>query len=103
MKPERTILMGTYEPEKLLSLWTSEQIDVEMAMGYDLQNAVKLHNAQTAISVTLRQLQARIHTLETNVQTHQTAIKRFQTLIDGLLTQTGMKSKKVEKEPPKKR
>lgn len=94
--------MGTHEPEKLLSLWASKQIDVEMAIGHDLQNAVKLHKSQTAISVALRQLQTRIHALETNIQTHQTAIERFQTLIDGLLTRTGMKPTKVKKESPKK-
>jgi hypothetical protein len=95
--------MGTHEPEKLWSLWATEQIDIEMAMGYDLQNAVKLYKTQIANNATLRQLQGRIDTLEAKTKTQQTKIDRLQTLVDSLIAHTGMKpNPKGKKKPSQK-
>lgn len=94
--------MGTHEPEKLLSLWASEEIDIKMAVGYHLQNTVKLQQGQTAIRTTLRQLQTQVNTLETKTQIQQTAIERLQRLIEGLLARLEMNPGQAKKKPAKK-
>ena len=88
--------MSTHEPEKLLSLWATEQIDVNMATGYGLQNMVKLHKGQATTQIALRQLQGRVDALETKAQTQQTTIEKLQTLIDRLLVGTGIKTNNKE-------
>lgn len=82
--------MSTYKPEKLLSLWTTEQVDVEMAIGYDLQNSVKLHRAQIITSSDLNKLQTRVNDLETERDVLRKQLEKLQRIIDRLITFTGL-------------
>lgn len=95
--------MSTYEPDKLVSLWAQEQIDIDMAMGYNLQNSAKLHKIQTATNISLYELRSKVDTLVAKDKARQAEIDRLQTLIDGLIAHTDIKPTSKGKQKPTKK
>ncbi|MFN8496125.1 MAG: hypothetical protein U0350_51510 [Caldilineaceae bacterium] len=55
--------MSTYEPEQLLQLWKSEQIDSNMAIGHLMQNLVLQQEAMKKMNAVLIRCQQDIDNL----------------------------------------
>lgn len=55
--------MGTVSPDELLRLWELEQITLEMAVGYLIQNQVKHDKAIQAANLSRSSLRADIDSL----------------------------------------
>jgi hypothetical protein len=74
--------MSSHSPEKLLSLWATKQIDLGMAMGYELQNAAKLHQAQAEAKVELIELKNRVFNLEFETKALRGEVERLTNLVE---------------------
>ncbi len=64
--------MSTYQPDQLLQLWKSEQIDSQMVIGHLLQNLVaqselvnKLNAAQARVKLDVDNLTQQVKALAT--------------------------------------
>jgi hypothetical protein len=55
--------MGTVKPDELLKLWALEEVSVEMAIDYTLQNLVKIQTSVEALTRSLYNLQSDVSNL----------------------------------------
>ncbi len=76
--------MDTYAPDKLLSLWTLEQLDLPMAMGHVLQNLVIQHKAEMTIKAIQSQLSHKIDSQQTEIAKLKGRLEQLQVVVDRL-------------------
>ena len=63
--------MGTVSPTELLRLWKLEQVTLEMAIGYLIQNQVKLDRAIQAANISRSGLRTDVDGLIAHTKTDQ--------------------------------
>ncbi len=69
--------MSTYQPEQLLQLWKSEQIDSQMAIGHLLQHLVLQQTALKKMQVGLHHFQVDLDNLRVQIQLNFARQKRI--------------------------
>lgn len=62
--------MSTYEPERLLSLWQSEQISNEMAIGHLVQNLILHQEVIKKLNVRVNQVNSELNALTDQIKSH---------------------------------
>ena len=71
--------MSTYPIEKVLSEYEHDRMNVEMAVGHNLQHTSKLYQAQTAANVEHYDLKNRVFNLEFEVKSLRGEVERLTT------------------------
>ncbi len=92
--------MSTYPIEKILSEYENSRMNVEMAVGHNLQHTNKLYEAQTAANVSRYEMRGKIDTLENTVNALQAKVDRLTALIEKFLPKHKRKSSGQHKGQP---
>lgn len=74
--------MSTYDHKQVLNDYEKGKITPEMAIGHGLQHIAKLYEAQAAVNTGRGAEQARVHALETRLNTLQATVDRLNAIID---------------------